>query len=78
MHQYALWVGLETEGFGANLQHYNPLPNQKVSEVWNVPMAWDMKAQLVFGTPAEGARENLAEKNQGPIDERAIFHGLSN
>lgn len=75
MHQYFLWTALEGEGFGANLQHYNPLPDQKVSEVWKVPADWSLKAQLVFGTPQEGAREKLPEKAQQPISERVFFHG---
>lgn len=33
------------------------------------------KAQLVFGTPAEGAREKLSEKAQQPIEERLFIHG---
>ena len=77
MHQYMLWTALETEGFGCNLQHYNPLPDQKVAEVWKVPGDWSLKAQLVFGQPAEGAREKLPEKNQQPLSERLFIHGAS-
>lgn len=42
MHQYMLWTALEAEGLGANLQHYNPLPNQKASEIWKIPLQWDL------------------------------------
>ena len=77
MHQYMLWTALETEGFGANLQHYNPLPDQKVSEVWKLPAEWSLKAQLVFGQPAEGAREGLPEKAQQPLEERMKVFGAS-
>lgn len=75
MHQYALWTALEAEGFGANLQHYNPLPDQKASEIWNVPLEWSLKAQLVFGGEAEGAREKLPKKDQKPLSERVFVHG---
>ena len=75
MHQYMLWTALEAEGLGCNLQHYNPLPDQKVSEVWGVPLEWSLKAQLVFGTPAEGAREKLPEKAMQPIKERLFVYG---
>jgi hypothetical protein len=75
MHQYMLWTSLEAEGLGCNLQHYNPLPNQKASEIWKIPLEWDLKAQLVFGTPAEGAREKLPEKAQTPLEERLFIHG---
>ena len=49
MHQYALWVALEAEGFGANLQHYNPIIDQKAAQTWNVPLDWKLRSQLVFG-----------------------------
>lgn len=75
MHQYFLWTSLEAEGFGANLQHYNPLPDQKASEIWNVPLDWSLKAQLVFGGLAEGARDNLKEKTYEPIEKRVFIHG---
>ncbi len=54
MHQYAIWTALEAEGLGANLQHYNPLIDAKVAEKWNVPLDWELNAQLVFGTPSGG------------------------
>jgi uncharacterized protein len=75
MHQYALWVAFEAEGLGCNLQHYNPLPDQKVSETWGVPLEWSLKAQLVFGTPAEGAREGLQKKEQKYESERLQVYG---
>jgi predicted oxidoreductase (fatty acid repression mutant protein) len=77
MHQYYLWTALEAEGLGANLQHYNPLPDQKAAELFNIPLEWSLKAQLVFGTPAEGARASLKEKEQKkPVEERVFFKGL--
>lgn len=54
MHQFAVWTALETEGLGANLQHYNPLVDQKIEAEWNVSKDWELKAMLVFGTPVEG------------------------
>ena len=75
MHQYAMWVALEAEGFGCNLQHYNPLPDQKASAEWNIPLEWSLKAQLVFGGCAEGAREGLQAKQQQPLEERLFVHG---
>lgn len=76
MHQYVLWTALEAEGLGCNLQHYNPLPDQKASEIWGIPLEWSLKSQLVFGAPAEGAREKLAEKSVEPIEKRAMFFGM--
>ena len=75
MHQYMLWTAFEAEGLGCNLQHYNPLPDQKASDIWNIPLEWSLKAQLVFGQPAEGARENLPNKTFEPVEKRLFIHG---
>jgi predicted oxidoreductase (fatty acid repression mutant protein) len=76
MHQFAAWTALEAEGFGANLQHYSPLPDQKASETWNIPLEWSLKAQLVFGGLEEGAREKLPEKAYENIAGGRLFvHG---
>lgn len=76
MHQYMLWTAFEAEGLGCNLQHYNPLPDEEVAKVWSVPKEWDLKAQLVIGTPAEGARENLPEKAVDQIEgKRLLVYG---
>jgi uncharacterized protein len=72
MHQYVLWTALEKEGFGANLQHYNPLIDQKIASTWNVPENWSLKSQLVFGKP-EG---QPGEKQFKPVEgERVFIHG---
>ncbi|KAK3117866.1 putative nitroreductase [Teratosphaeriaceae sp. CCFEE 6253] len=75
MHQYMLWTALEAEGFGCNLQHYNPIADQKVAAEWKIPLEWSLKAQLVFGGLAEGAREGLAPRSGQPIEERLFVHG---
>ncbi|GAB7347330.1 hypothetical protein MBLNU459_g4274t1 [Dothideomycetes sp. NU459] len=77
MHQYFLWTALEAEGLGANLQHYNPIIDQKAKGHWNIPQEWDLKAQLVFGGLAEGARESVDKggKQFKPIEERVFVHG---
>ena len=49
MLQFTLWTALEAEGLGANLQHYNPLVDQRVAAEWNVPASWKLNAQLVVG-----------------------------
>jgi predicted oxidoreductase (fatty acid repression mutant protein) len=72
MHQFALWVALEAEGFGANLQHYNPIVDQKVQAEWNVPQEWALRAQLVFG----GKTGEAGEKQFKPVEgERLFVHG---
>lgn len=51
MHQFAIWTMLEDAGFGASLQHYNPLIDAAVAEEWNLPKEWKLVAQMPFGTP---------------------------
>ncbi|KAJ5726708.1 uncharacterized protein N7483_008065 [Penicillium malachiteum] len=71
MHQYFLWTALESLGFGANIQHYNPLINEPVAKQWNLPTEWRLVAQLVFGSPEAQA----GEKVQKPIEERVKIFG---
>ncbi|KAL2818496.1 Nitroreductase-like protein [Aspergillus cavernicola] len=71
MHQYFLWTGLESLGFGANLQYYNPLIDAPVVKLWDIPGEWRLVAQLVFGSP-EGPP---GEKSQKPIEERVKIYG---
>ncbi|KAJ5168980.1 uncharacterized protein N7482_004574 [Penicillium canariense] len=71
MHQYFLWTGLETLGFSANLQHYNPLINAPVAQHWNLPSEWRLTSQLVFGSPEAAA----GEKDQKPVEERVKIFG---
>lgn len=51
MTQHAVWVALELCGFGASLQHYNPLINEAVAKEWNIPTSWKLIAQMPFGKP---------------------------
>jgi predicted oxidoreductase (fatty acid repression mutant protein) len=74
MHQFAAWTALEAEGFGANLQHYNPLVDQKIQNEWDVPQQWKLRAQLVFG----GRAGEAGEKKFKPLEERVFVHGAKN
>ena len=66
MHQYAIWTLLEGEGYGASLQHYNPLIDEKVKAEWDIPAAWQLEAQMPFGKPTAPA----GEKEFKPLEER--------
>ena len=51
MLQYIIWSSLEIEGFGASLQHYNPLIDREVKNYWRLPSNWKLIAQMPFGKP---------------------------
>lgn len=53
MHQLAVWTMLEEVGFGASLQHYNPLIDEEVHQTWNLPESWSLVAEMPFGLPVQ-------------------------
>ncbi|PCH35754.1 Nitroreductase [Wolfiporia cocos MD-104 SS10] len=71
MIQLATWTALELEGFGASLQHYNPLIDLKVKEQWNIPASWDLIAEMPFGVPGAPA----GDKTFAPIEDRVKSYG---
>lgn len=66
-----VWVALQSEGFGANLQHYTPLVDEGIQKQWNLPASWKLDAQLVFGTPTG----EPSEKAFAPIEDRFKVFG---
>ena len=71
MHQYVIWTALASIDVGANLQHYNPIIDDKVAEAWNIDKDWTLNAQMVFG-----AIEQLAgDKTFKPVEERMKVFG---
>lgn len=77
-HVYMLtitvWTALESLGFGANLQHYNPLIDERAAQEWSIPRDWRLVAQLVFGSPEGEAKEKM----QKPVEERVRVYGARN
>lgn len=71
MHQLAVWTMLEDAGFGASLQHYNPLIDQAVSAEWQLPEHWELNAQMPFGVPVQ----EPGTKEFKPLDERVLVFG---
>ena len=65
MHQLAIWTMLEDAGFGASLQHYNPLIDNEVRKRWSLPEEWRLIAQMPFGTPAGEPGEKLCTVRLG-------------
>ncbi len=51
MVQYGAWMRLESLGYGASLQHYNPLIDEKVREAWKFPQSWKLLGEMPFGKP---------------------------
>ena len=64
--QILIWMGLESVGFGASLQHYNPLIDDAVKKEWNLNENWELIAQMPFGMPVG----EPGEKTHMPIEER--------
>ena len=53
MLQFSVWTALEEMGLGANLQHFNPLIDEPIRQIFDLPDSWDLTAQLVFGEKLE-------------------------
>jgi len=66
MHQFAVWNLLIEAGFGASLQHYNPLIDESVKAKWSLPASWRLIAQMPFGTPTAEPDEKQFE----PLENR--------
>ena len=74
MHQFAVWVALTQAGLGVNVQHYNPLIDEKVMKEWNVPADWTLITEMTFGKPLEPpAPKNTKMKK--PLNERLFVYG---
>ena len=55
MLQFAIWTALEDMGLGVNIQHYNPLIDEDIRKIFDLPDSWDLVAQMVFGEKLEDA-----------------------
>lgn len=51
MMQFAVWTGLYDMGLGANIQHYNPIIDDRVREAFGIPDGLRLVCQIVFGRP---------------------------
>lgn len=68
MHQFAIWSMLEDAGFGASLQHYNPLIDEEVAKTWDINPKWKLIAQMPFGMPTS----EPSPKEFQPLEERIL------
>lgn len=55
--QFAVWTVLADNDIGASLQHYNPLIDDAVRKLWNLPESWSLSAQMPFGSNEAGFSE---------------------
>ena len=46
---FAVWNALAEAGVGANIQHYNPVINERVAKEWNIPANLVLRSQMPFG-----------------------------
>jgi len=67
--QFIIWSTLETEGFGASLQHYTELIEEDVKKEWQIPSTWKLIAQMPFGTPMS----EPSTKAFLPLEDRVKF-----
>ncbi len=49
MLQIDIWTALFEMGVGASLQHYNPVIDEAVAKLLNLPASWKLVAQMPFG-----------------------------
>ena len=66
--QILTWMALENEGFGASLQHYNPLIDAAVEKEWGINKDWRLIAQMPFGI----ANDKPAEKPKVAVEKRVL------
>ncbi len=71
MTQYAIWTTLASVNVGANLQHYNPIIDEKVAQTWQIDSNWKLVAQMVFG----GIAQPAGEKTFVPVENRLKVFG---
>lgn len=72
MLQFAIWTALTDLGLGVNLQHYNPLIDDEVKQLFQVPQSWKLIAQMPFGE----AQAAPAPIQKLPVKERVlVFEG---
>lgn len=64
MFQYLLWLGLTDKGYGASLQHYNPLIDDEIAIHFRLENDWKLVSQIPFGKPNESPQTKTLE----PLD----------
>ena len=61
--QFSVWTALSEKNIGASLQHYNPIVDTEVAQMFDIPENWKLRAQLVFGSIESSAGEKTFIEN---------------
>ena len=61
MLQFSIWSALRELNIGANIQHYNPVIDDAVKKLFDVPASWKLIAQMPFGGIVELPEPKPAE-----------------
>jgi len=69
MLQLSIWSGLRELGIGASLQHYNPIIDAKIKELFDLPENYHLIAQMPFG----GILQEPDKKEKEDISKRVII-----
>lgn len=69
MLQLSIWSGLKELNIGASLQHYNPIIDDVVMELFDVPDNYILNAQMPFG----GINSEPKPKEKEDISKRVRF-----
>ena len=66
MLQLSIWMGLKELGIGASLQHYNPIIDDMVREMFDLPETYVLNAQMPYGGigshPGAKDKEDIAKR----------------
>lgn len=72
----AAWTALCAEGLGCSLQHHQRGITERIAAEWGIPSHWDLRAQLVFGTP-DGPPRGGVDKKFAEIEPRVKVFGAT-
>lgn len=66
MLQINIWTELRNLGIGASIQHYNPVIDDVIKEMFDVPKDWILVGQMPFGQ----ILEEPEPKDRGNVEDR--------
>ncbi len=69
MLELSIWSGLKELNIGASLQHYNPVIDKMVKELFDIPENYELNAQMPFG----GINTEPSLKDKEDISKRVRF-----